>query len=73
MKESMTAQEKLCYKKLFFMLYTVKMIKKQILTSGETEIEKRKFYYSKYTININNVNIKKVIISKKTPLGKKDF
>ena len=73
MKESMTAQVKLYYKKLFFMLYTVKMIKKQILSSGEIEIEKRKCYYSKYTININNLNIKKVIISRKTSLGKKDF
>ena len=73
MTESMTAQEKLYYKKIFFMLYTVQMIKKQILTFGEIETEKCKFYYSKYPININNVNIKKVIISKKTSLGKKDF
>ena len=73
MKESITAEDKLYNKKLFFMLYIVKMIKKQILTFGKIEIEKRKFYYSKYPININNVNIKKIIISKKKSSSKKRF
>ena len=36
---------------------------KEILTFGNTEIEKRKFHYSEYPININNADIDKMIVS----------
>ena len=39
---------------------------KEIITFGDIEIEKHKFRYSKYPININNVGIDKIIISKVT-------
>ena len=32
---------------------------KEIITFGNIEIEKRKFHYFKYPININNVDIDK--------------
>ena len=38
-----------------------------------TEIEKRKFHYSKYLININNVDVDKIIISKKISFSKRGF
>ena len=37
---------------------------KDITRFDNTEIEKRKFYYFKYTSNINNVDIDKTIIAK---------
>ena len=37
---------------------------KEIETFGGTEIEKRKFHYSKYLIDTNNVEADKIIISK---------
>lgn len=33
----------------------------EIITFGYIEVEKHKFHYSKYPININNTNIEKVI------------
>ena len=46
---------------------------KEIITFDDTETKKRKFCYSKYPININNVGIDKTVISKKISLGKKGF
>ena len=44
---------------------------KEIITFGDIEIEKHKFRYSKYPININNVGIDKIIISNKVSFAKK--
>ena len=41
------------------------------MTFDNTEIEKRTFYYFKHTIDINNVNIDKIVISDKISFGKK--
>ena len=38
---------------------------------GDNVIDKRKFYYSKYTIDINNVHIDKILISNNVSFGKK--
>ena len=35
-----------------------------MLAAGNIEIEKRKFHYSKYLINVNNVDIDKIISDK---------
>ena len=40
-----------------------------MLTAGNIEIEKRTFHYSKYLINVNNVDIDKIIISDKISFG----
>ena len=45
---------------------------KDIIRFGDTEIEKRKFYYFKYTNNINNVDIDKKIIAKHWKNAKTD-
>ena len=39
----------------------------------DIEIEKRKCHYSKYPININNVDIRKIMMSYKVFFGKKGF
>ena len=44
---------------------------KDIITFSNTDIEKRKFHYSKYPINIKNVDVDKIIISDIVFLGKK--
>ena len=49
-----------------------KMIK-EITTFDNTEIEKRKFHYSKYPIKINIADIDKIILSKKVSFRKKGF
>ena len=46
---------------------------KEITTFGDAETEKSKFHYSKYLVNISNVDINKITISNKVSLGKKDF
>ena len=43
------------------------------ITFDDTEIEKSKFQYSKYPINIKKVNVDKTIISNKVSFGKKAF
>ena len=43
------------------------------ITFDDTEIEKSKFQYSKYPINIKKVNDDKTIISNKVSFGKKAF
>ena len=40
---------------------------------GDPEIGKVKFHYSRYPIDMNNVDIDKIIISIKVSFGKKDF
>ena len=40
---------------------------------GDNGIDKRKFYYSKYTIDINNVHIDKILISNNVSFGKKSW
>ena len=46
---------------------------KIIITFDDTEIEKCKFQYSKYPINIKKVNVDKTIIFNKVSFGKKAF
>ena len=41
---------------------------KEVITFGDNKTEKRKFRYSKYPININNIDIDKIIISIKFSL-----
>lgn len=38
---------------------------------GNIETEKSKFHYSKYLVNINNVDTEKLVISKKDLLAKR--
>ena len=40
---------------------------------GDPEIGKVKFHYSRYPIDMNNVDIDKIIISIKVSFGKEDF
>ena len=54
------------------MLSHIKIAKK-ILTFGNIEIEKNKFYSHKSPAFLNDVDIKKVLISKKTCSGKKNY
>ena len=46
---------------------------KKIIAFVDTEIEKCKFHYYKYPININNEDINKIIVSNKASFGKKGF
>ena len=43
---------------------------KEIITFGDIEIEKNNFHCSKHRINIINVDVDRIIISKKIPLCK---
>lgn len=43
---------------------------KKILTSSDIETEKNKFHYSEYPVNINNVDIDKILISSKVLVAK---
>ena len=54
-------------------LCLVYKIKKEIITLDHTEVEKRKFHYSKYPINISNADVGKTIISDKAFVGEKGF
>ena len=46
---------------------------KEIITFGDIEIEKNNFHCSKHRINIINVDVDRIIISKKIPLCKNAF
>ena len=46
---------------------------KEIIMFDENETEKRKFHYSKYPININNVDIDKMIIGNSLSFGKNNL
>lgn len=48
-------------------------MKKEFLKSCDIKIEKRKFYYSKILVNMNNEDIDRIKISKKIYFGKKSF
>ena len=43
---------------------------KRILTSSDIETEKNKFHYSEYPVNINNIDIDKILISSKVLVAK---
>ena len=45
---------------------------KEILTFGNIEIEKDKFYHNKIPVNLRDVDIEKVLVSKKISFGKKN-
>lgn len=49
------------------------MYEKEIITFCSNDIEKRKFHYSKYEININNVDVAKITKSNKVCFGKNVF
>ena len=44
---------------------------KEILTSGNTEIEKNKFYHHKTPIILGDIDIEKVLVSKTISFGEK--
>ena len=46
---------------------------KEILTFGDIEIEKNKFYRNRTSIYLKDVDIKKVLISKKISFGEKSY
>ena len=46
---------------------------KEIITFGNTEIEKTRFHQYKNLVSIYYVNIDRIVVSSKAPLGKKDF
>ena len=46
---------------------------KEIITFGNTEVEKYKFQQCKNPVSIYDVNINRVVVSKKVPFGKKGF
>ena len=45
----------------------------EILTFGNVEIEKNEFYYYKSPIFLKDVDIEKVLVSKKIPSGEKNY
>ena len=48
-------------------------LSKEILTFGDIEIKKSKFYHDKSTIFLKDVNIEKVLVSKKISSGEKNY
>ena len=46
---------------------------KKFITFGDIEIEKRKSYYLKHSINMKNIEIDKIIISNKVAFAKNGF
>ena len=46
---------------------------KEILTFGDIEIEKNKFYHDKSPVPLRNVDIEKVLVSSKVSFGKKTY
>ena len=46
---------------------------KEVLTCGNTEIEKNRFYRHKAPIPIGDIDIEKVLVSKKTYFGEKNY
>ena len=45
----------------------------KVIKFGDTEIKKHKFHRFKIAISINNIDINKLVGSKKVPFGKMDF
>ena len=48
-------------------------LEKIIIKSGDTEIQKQKFYQHKGPISIKNTDINKIVVSNKVFFGKKDL
>ena len=46
---------------------------KEIITFGDIEIEKHKFWQHKNAISIRDINIDRTVVSSKAPFGKKGF
>ena len=46
---------------------------KEILTFGNIEIEKNKFYHNKTPIFLKDVDIEKVLVSNKISFGQKNY
>ena len=46
---------------------------KELLTFGDTEIEKNKFYRNKTPVPLRNVDIEKVLLSNKISFGEKNY
>ena len=46
---------------------------KEIITFGNTEIEKTKFHQYKNLVSIYDVNIDRIVVSSKAPFGKPRF
>ena len=46
---------------------------KRIIKFDDTEVKKYKFHQSKGSILINNIDINKIVVYNKLPLGKEDF
>lgn len=48
-------------------LYSISQMKivKEIITVGDIEIEKHKFHYSKYVINIHNAGVRRLVLVKR--------
>ena len=44
---------------------------KEVITFGDTEVDKCKFYRYKNRIFLNGVNVDKILVSKKISFGKK--
>ena len=49
------------------------MVNKDSLTFDDIEVEKRRFHYSKYPLDINDVDINKIMVFNKVSFGKKGF
>ena len=49
------------------------MVNKDGLTFDDIEVEKRRFHYSKYPLDINDVDINKIMVFNKVSFGKKGF
>ena len=61
------------HKKILFLLPIVSMVNKDGLTFDDIEVEKRRFHYSKYPLDINDVDINKIMVFNKVSFGKKGF
>ena len=46
---------------------------KKIIKFPETEVKKNKFYQNKSPILMNDIDINRIVVSNKLPLGKQDF
>ena len=60
-----------CYSYGLLQSWIVQKVSKEIITLGDTDFEKCKFHYSKYPINLNDVDLDKMIISIQVSFSKK--
>ena len=61
------------FKKAWKMFIVYVKMEKTVINAGDTEIEKQKFWKYEKRISITNIDINKIVVSNKVPLGKKDF